>query len=103
MASNKRQWIVIQLIPANANANCIVPIFSYLDNPKDTVRRHREMAVTHRDITDIIHHKLSLVERYFRVAGIQTEAEIKKNAARTAKVCCPKNDDLFAASEIAIE
>jgi len=103
MASNRRQWIVIQIIPANVNENCNAPIPSYLDNPKNIARKHKDAAVVHSDITDNIHHKLSLVARYFKVAGIHTEAEIKKKVARMEKVCLPKNDDLSAASEIVIE
>ncbi len=96
MASNTRQWTVIQIIPANVNENCNVPISSYLHSPKNTANKHREAAVVHRDITDNIHHKLSLVTRYFSVAGIQIEAETKKTAASMENVCAPKNDDLSA-------
>tara|TARA_B100001146_G_scaffold85726_1_gene76149 strand:+ start:1514 stop:1735 length:222 start_codon:yes stop_codon:yes gene_type:complete len=62
----------------------------------------KEATVNHNDVTETTHQISFLVSRYCSVAGIHTEAENKKAAARMMKVYFPKNEDSFAASEVVI-
>ena len=69
---------------------------------KASPKHVKEAAVIHNDVTETTHQISFLVSRYCNVAGIHTEAESKKAAARMMKVYFPKNEDSLAPSEIVI-
>ena len=102
IASNTRQWNVTQIIPINVtefwNRFSLGNSVKWKASPIQV----KEAAVIHNDVTETIHQISFLVSRYCNVAGIHTEAENKKAAARMMKVYFPKNEDSFAPSEIVI-
>ena len=73
-----RQWKVIYTKPIKERYLLIDDNPNIGENPTMTDNPNKEMAVTHSDVMETIHHRLLSLRIYANKVGIQRDAENKK-------------------------